>query len=397
MKLIILAAGEGSRLRPLTNTVPKPLIKILGKTIIEHNLENILSLENKHLFDEIIFILKYKKQIFIEYFWKSYNWIKITFIEQSDKKGTWAALQWLELNDDVLIINWDSIFEKNDLEKIIKFNWYWVLVKKVTNPEEYWIFEINKEWNIIKVVEKPSKFVWDLASLWIYTFNFKIFKFIEEIKISSRWEYELTDAINDYVLQNPFKAIEIKWDFIDIWYPWNIFDANKILLDKLEKSEIKWEIEENVVIKWNIILEEWAILKSWTYIEWNCYIWKNTIVWPNIYLRWTTSIWANCHIWANNEIKNSHIWDNSNIAHLSYIWDSIIWNKVNIGWGFVTANLRHDKANIKVPIKWILTDTWRNKLWIIIWDNCKTWINSSSMPWKVLENGIFTLPGTIIK
>ena len=91
------------------------------------------------------------------------------------------------------------------------------------------------------------------------------------------------------------------------------------------------------------------------------------------------------------------MWENTNIAHLSYIWDSIIWNNVNIGWGFITANLRHDKANIKVPVKWILTDTGLHKLWIIIWDNCKTWINSSSMPWRVLENNMFTNPGTIIK
>jgi len=68
MKLIILAAGEGSRLRPLTNTIPKPLIKIIGKPIIEHNLENILSPENRNLFDEIIFIIKYKKEKIIEYF-----------------------------------------------------------------------------------------------------------------------------------------------------------------------------------------------------------------------------------------------------------------------------------------------------------------------------------------
>lgn len=397
MKLIILAAWEGSRLKPLTNTIPKPLIKIAWKAIVEYNLENIISVENKHLFDEIVFIVKYKKEKIIEYFWKSYRWIKISYKIQNDKKWTWAALQWLNVLDDILIVNWDSIFEKKDLDSIINYNGYWVLAKKVKNPENYWILYVKKDLYIKKIIEKPTEFIWDLASIGVYKFSSNFLKYIDNIKVSLRWEYELTDGLNEFALHYPLKAIEIKWDFIDIGYSWQILEANKTILDRLEQSDIKWKVEENVVIKWNIILEEWSLLKSGTYIEWNCYIWKDCIIWPNIYLRWTISTWNNCKLWANNEIKNSSIWDNTNIAHLSYIWDSIIWNNVNIGWSFLTANLRHDKANIKVPVNWILTDTGLHKLWIIIWDNCKTWINSSSMPWRVLENDCFTNPGTIIK
>lgn len=397
MKLVVLAAWEWSRLRPFTNTIPKPLIKITWKPIVEHNLEKILNKKNIHLFDEIVFIVKYKKEKIVEYFWEIFKWIKITYKTQNDKKWTWAALMWLDILDDILIINWDSIFEENDLEKIVNYPWYWVLVKKVKNPENYWIFKVKANLEINEVVEKPETFIWDLANLWVYKFSAKFLEYIENIKESKRWEFELTDALNEFALHLPLKAIKIDWDFIDVWYSWDILSANKSILEKLEKSEINWEVEENVIIKWNIILEAWAILKSWTYIEWNCYIWKNTSIWPNIYLRWTTSIWENCKIWSNNEIKNTSIWDNTNIAHLSYFWDSIIWNNVNIGWWFITANLRHDKENIKVPVKWILTDTWLYKLWVIIWDNCKTGIKSSSMPWRVLEQGTFTNPWTIIK
>jgi bifunctional UDP-N-acetylglucosamine pyrophosphorylase/glucosamine-1-phosphate N-acetyltransferase len=63
-----MAAGEGSRMRPLTDTTPKPLIKICGKTIIEHNIENII-----YEFDEIFFIVKYKSECFREYFGDEYQ------------------------------------------------------------------------------------------------------------------------------------------------------------------------------------------------------------------------------------------------------------------------------------------------------------------------------------
>jgi len=392
MKAIILAAWQWTRLRPLTNTIPKPLIKIFGKSIIEHNLENIYK-----LVDEIIFVVKYKQKLIKKEFWDNYKKTKITYIEQGLDKWTWAAIRWIKTDNDVVILNWDSIFDKDDLQKLIKFHGYWVLVKKVDNPEKYWIFSIDVDNNIKKIVEKPKTNIWNLASLWVYKFDSKIFDIVQNIKKSERWEYEITDAINEFVKKFPFKAFEVEWYFIDVWHPWDILTANAHFLNNLWKSKIKWTIEEWVTIKWNIVLEEWATLKSWTYIEWNCYIWKDTSIWPNTYLRWKTVIWEWCKIWNAVEIKNSSIWDKTNVAHLSYIGDSIIWNNVNIGWWFISANLRHDKANIKVPVKWVLTDTWLYKLWIIIWDNCKLWINTSSMPWRVLENDMFTNPGTIIK
>jgi len=274
MKAIILAAWQWTRLKPITNTTPKPLIKIAWKSILEHNIEIIYT-----KVDEIIIIVKYLKDKIISEFWDNYKWTKVSYIEQWDEKWTWAAIMWLNFDLDTIIMNWDSIFHSSDINALINIKWYWVLVQKVKSPEKYWIFKVDENDNISSIIEKPSKLIWNLASLWAYKFNSKIFEYVNSIEKSPRWEYEITDAINLFVKAFPFKAIEIKHSFIDIWYPWDILDANKYFLDKLEESDIKWEIEEWVTIKWNIVLEEWAILKSWTYIEWNCYIWKNSSIW----------------------------------------------------------------------------------------------------------------------
>ncbi len=77
MHLVIMAAGEGSRMRPLTETTPKPLIKICGKTIIEHTIESIID-----QFDAIYMIVKYKQESFREYFGETYKGKKIHYIEQ---------------------------------------------------------------------------------------------------------------------------------------------------------------------------------------------------------------------------------------------------------------------------------------------------------------------------
>ena len=294
-------------------------------------------------------------------------------------------------------MNWDSIFWKEDLKKICKLDGYWALAKKVDEPEKYGIFELDEKNIIKKVVEKPKEFVWDLANVWVYKFSPEIFEIAEKIELSERWEYEITDAINIFAEKEKFQAIKLEEDFIDVWYPWDILDANSFFLKNLKKSKIKWEIEEWVTINWEIILSKWAVLKAWTYIEGNVFIGKNSVIWPNVYLRGETVIWENCRIWNAVEIKNSAIWDNTNVAHLSYIWDSIIWNNVNIGGGFIAANLRHDGANIKVPVKWVLTDTKKRKFWVIIGDNVKTAIKTSTMPWRVIQNDTFTMPWEIVK
>lgn len=392
MKAVILCAWEWSRLRPITNTIPKPMIKIVWKPILEYNLECIYE-----YVDEIIIIVKYLKNEIINYFKDNYKWIKINYIEQIDEKWTAVWLKQLDINDDVIVLYWDSILDKKDIEKVIKSKYYWWLVKEVDEPSKYWIYRQDNDWFAVEIIEKPEVFVWNLANLGWFKFSREIFKIVKNITLSKRWEYELTDWINEFLKSNKFELIKISWEFIDVGYPWDILTANSYFLNKFDRTSISWEVEEWVHIKWKIILEEWAILKSWTYIEWNVYIWKNSSIWPNTYLRWNTVIWDNCHIWNAVEIKNSYIWNKTNIAHLSYIWDSIIWNNVNIWWWMITANLRHDKKNIKVMVKDKLVDTWVYKLWVIIWDNVKTWINTSSYPWRIIENDSFTMPWEIIK
>lgn len=392
MKAIILAAGRGTRLQPLTNTTPKPMIQICGKPILEYLVESL-----HQEVSEIILIVKYKQEVIKEYFWDNYEGTKISYITQWEEKWTAAALKTLDLDDQVIILNWDSIFDTKDIKKLIDCPTSALLVKQVENPEIYGICEVDINQNIKKIVEKPQEYIWNLASLWAFKFSPVIFQHIQNVELTSRWEYELPDAVNSYMLDDTVQAIEIQWDFIDVWYPWDILTANSHYLQKLEKSVIKWTVEDWVTIKWNIILEEWAILKSWTYIEWNCYIGKSSSIGPHTYLRGETVIWQGCKIWNAVEVKNSSFWNNSNAAHLSYIWDSVIGNNVNIWGGFSSANLRHDHKNIRVMIKDTLIDSWKRKLGTIIWDNAKTAINTSTMPGRIIDTDSMTMPWDTIK
>lgn len=383
MKAIILSAWEWSRLRPLTYSKPKPLIKIFGKSILEHNMSNIA----KYV-DEFIIVVRYKKELIKEYLWNEFNGVKISYHEQkSDCPWSWWAVIWIKwIKWSVLILNGDSIFETDDLQTICELKWYWVLVKQVQNPEIYWIFKQDEKWNAISVIEKPTKFVWNLANLWVYKFNYEIFKLVKNIWLSPRWEFEITDAINNFVKKYPTKLIPISWEFIDVWYPWHILQSDKFFLCKMDRNDIDWEIESWVTIKWFVRLWAWSIIKAWTYIEWNLKVWENSIIWPNTYMTWNNIIGNTCHIKWLTKLENTSIWEWVNIGSSSYIWYSIIGNNVIIDEWFITSTHNQNWENIKVMIKWQNIDTWLKNFWCVIWDNSFIWTKIITNPWKMFDN-----------
>ncbi|NDK08829.1 NTP transferase domain-containing protein [Candidatus Gracilibacteria bacterium] len=392
MKAVILAAGEGSRLKPFTDNTPKPLIKIFGKPIIEYTFDAI----NDYV-DEFIIIVKYKQSLFREKYKDKYKKVKITYVEQGEETGTGAAIKNLNIQGDLLILNGDSIFDKNDLEKLVKLPGYGCLVKKVSNPEKYGVFKLNKDDEAIEIVEKPEKFIGDLINLGAYKVNDKIIDYTKEVKKSIRGDIEITCALNKFLKNFSFKLKEIKGEFLDVSFPWDILGVNSYFLNNLKKSKIDGEIEKNVTVKGKIVLGKGSILKSGTYIEGNAYIGENTIIGPNAYIRGNTYIGDKCKIGNACEIKNSSFGDFTNVAHLSYIGDSVIGNHVNIGGGFISANLRHDNKNIKIPVKDVLVDSGLRKFGCIIGDNAKLGINTSTYPGRVINTNAFTLPSEIIK
>lgn len=115
MKAVILASGRGSRMMPLTEETPKPLLKYQNKTLIQWKLDS-LPEEIK----EIIIVIGYLGEKIKKYFSESWKGKKITYIEQTDLNGTAGALKLCEnlLDNKTLVLNGDDIYQKEDLEKL---------------------------------------------------------------------------------------------------------------------------------------------------------------------------------------------------------------------------------------------------------------------------------------
>ena len=398
MKAVILAAGEGKRLRPITSTRPKPLIPIAGKPLLEHT---IIGLRDPGISD-ILLIVGYKKELIKEYFRSGIDQFNVNIEYKTQEKylGTAHATGYAKdfVKDDSFLMMYSDLLVSSIIfkEALQKFNQSkkegLISLIEVGNPQDFGVISLNSDGFVKKITEKPAPELnlGNLANAGIYIFEPLIFEAIEKTEKSMRDEYEFTDSMDILInkLNGNIVGYTIKDRFwSDIGLPWQLLDANKYLLEQM-KGKILAKVEKNVSISGNVFAGKDTIIRSGSYIQGPCYIGDNNVIGPNAFIRPNTSIGNNCHI-GISEIKNSIILSNTNIPHFNYIGDSIICENVNLGAGTKVANLRLDERSVKMKIKGQLIDSGTRKLGMIIGPNVKTGINASVMTGKKIgENSI---------
>ena len=385
MKAIILTAGEGTRMRPLTVTKPKTMLQVGGKPILQYNVE---SLRNAGV-NDITMVVGYREEVIKNHFKDgSLLGVKINYVTQEQRLGTAHAIGSTRgtIKGKFIVLNGDIIVDPVLIEDLImKYNSKsaksLLVLTEVDDPSSFGVVELNGD-KIINIVEKPApgEAPSNLINAGIYLFDEDIFKAIDLTRISKRGEYEITDSLQ-IQMDNSEKVLGIKSknNWIDIGRPWELLDVNEHFLKDME-TDIHGEIEEGVTIHGPVFIGKNTILRSGTYIMGPAHIGENCDIGPNTFIRKYTSIGNNVHVGNAVEIKNSIIMDNTNINHLTYVGDSIIGSNCNIAAGTNIANLRFDDGNIKIRVKGNKIDSGRRKMGVVFGDGVKTGINSSFNP-----------------
>jgi len=391
MKCVILAAGEGKRMHPLTYTRPKVMLPIANKPLLEWNLLNAIDAGIK----DFVFVVGYKSEMVRNYFGNGKKWnVNIEYINQGKALGTSHAVGMVEkFVDNFIVLCGDTIFGKDDIKNIAqKENSMGLL--EVENPNDYGIVEIKGK-NIVKIYEKMEKPISNTINAGIYHFNKTLFGHIKKTDKSPRGEYEITDSINFLVKEQTMHGIFLK-EWRDVVYPWHLLDANEEILKQIEKNG-QGDVEKNTTLKGTVIVGKNTKILSGSYVEGPVVIGSDCKIGPNCYIRPYTAIGNNCHIGNACEVKNSIIMDNSNVPHQNYVGDSVIGQNCNFGAGAKVANLRLDKKNIKIVLNGKKLDTKRRKLGTIVGDNVQTGVNSMMNVGSMIGNNVFIGPGTVVE
>jgi len=390
MKAVILAAGEGKRMHPLTYTRPKVMVPLAGKPILEH-----LVLEIKQAgITDFVFVVGYRDEAIRSHFGHGERWgVSIDYVTQRKQLGTADALRTLSgmTRGSFLLINGDAIVRGEDIRPIIGRDVNTIGLVELENTADMGVVEVagGKVTQIHEKVKHPPT---KLVNAGIYLLTPEIFSAVSATRKSPRGEYELTDSLQLLIEWGIPLSYEMIASWINISYPWDLLRANEELLTEMEPNT-QGAIEDNVVLRGPVSVGKGTVIRSGSYIVGPAIIGEDCEIGPNCYIRPTTAIGDRCHIGTAVEVKNSIVMSDTRIPHHNYVGDSIIGENCNLGAGTKVANLRLDKATIKVGS----LDTGRRKLGAIVGDGVQTGINSCLNVGCSIGNDCIIGPGAVAR
>ncbi len=223
MQCVILAAGKGTRLRPLTDNLPKPLVQVAGKTLLDHIVGSLPT-----AIDELIIVTGYLEEQIKAHCGTEFHGRKVTYITQVEQKGTAHAL-WLckdLLKGRFLFMFADDLHGPQDIARVTSYTRA-MLTLTTDTPEKFGIVVRHPDGTLAEMIEKPEHPPSNLASTGVMVLDDNIFKY-DPYAVETKGEYYLTDVLREYAKDYPIAVVE-QHLWIPIGYPEDIQKAEAIL------------------------------------------------------------------------------------------------------------------------------------------------------------------------
>lgn len=329
---IILAAGEGTRLQPLTDTKPKVMLPVAGKPILHHVLDSLTANNIK----DIGIVIGYKKEAILDSL-TDYKKAKLTYYTQDKQLGTAHALLQAHNHtpqEPFLVLPGDNIIDSESIKHLLAIKEdYGILINKTDTPAYYGVVDTSSDERLKSLTEKPkTNLNPQYVSTGIYKFPPDIFS---KLKSSTeQGENTLSDLVSRLLYQNISIHTVNADTWYDVTYPWDLLRLNEMMLSP--KQHTSGTIEHNVTIKGPVSIGEGTRISSGCYLVGPINIGSNVEIGPNTVIYPTTTIADSCAIDSNCEIRNSIIMDNTHIGSGSYLSHSIIAENCNLRHGFST-------------------------------------------------------------
>jgi dTDP-glucose pyrophosphorylase len=232
MKVVILAAGKGTRMLPLTKEVPKVLIEVNGKPFLYYVLKNL----QEAGFNEFVLVVGYMKEK-ISAFLDEFGF-KAKLVEQKEQLGTGDALLSAKGfcgNEDFIMLGGDNLWDVDDFKKFnVKDKLNYISGVEVDELDSKYGVLVSDNGMLNEIKEKPLDYHGNLINAGLYKFTSDIWTALDKVKVSVRGEVELTDAINLLAKDKKVKILEAKW-WIDLGSKEDIKGVQEFLEDYWEE------------------------------------------------------------------------------------------------------------------------------------------------------------------
>jgi UDP-N-acetylglucosamine diphosphorylase/glucosamine-1-phosphate N-acetyltransferase len=312
---VILAAGEGQRLRPFTVNRPKAMLSIADKPILQYIIEAL----SQNGIRNIVLTVGYRKEQVYDYFGSGERCgVNITYVTQVPQLGTAHALMQVKdaVEDEFLVLSGDNLIEASTIADFVQVKPETLLVKRVANPSRYGVVNIEGG-EVQDIVEKPAEAKSNLVNTGIYAFTKDIFTFTEDV-------LDIPDALNNMLVADyTINARETDDTWLDVVYPWDIISLNEAVLKNIGVS-LGGTIETGVSLRGSVVVGVGSVIRSGSCIYGPVVIGSGCDIGPQVCIMPATSIGDNVIISPFTEAKNSVIGDDVAIGPGCIINDSVI-------------------------------------------------------------------------
>lgn len=322
---VILAAGEGQRLRPCTVLKPKVMIPIANKPILQYVVEALAANGVRH----IAMVVGYKKEQVQDYFGSGEKLgVEIDYSVQKQQLGTAHALMQARdmVGDRFLVLPGDNIIKPNTIAQLIEAKPSIILVKKQENISKYGVVTVRKRM-VEDIVEKPQETASRLVNTGIYALDRDVFEFMDG-------ETELPMVLRNMIGRGSrIAAQETEDTWLDAVYPWDLLVLNDIALSSIS-SGIAGTVEKGVTMKGTVCIGRGTVIRAGCYLVGPLVIGENSEVGPYTCIFPATSIGDQVTISSFSNVRNSAIGNGVRIGPGSILEDSIVDRGSVIGGHF---------------------------------------------------------------
>ncbi len=353
---IILAAGEGQRLRPFTVSKPKVMLAVAGKPALQSVIEALAACGIR----DIVIVAGYRKEQIFDAMGNGEDFgVEIRYVTQERQLGTAHALRQAEplAQDEFIVLPGDHLIEAETIRDFIPVSPWALLVKQVPEAQTVRYGVVATDNGLVTaIIEKPSEPCAGLVSTGIFKLRKKVFDYIGN-------EPDMPAVINRMVSSgHHIQAIETGGVWLDAVYPWDLLVLNNHALGALSPA-IGGTVEHGVVLKGVVSLGAGSLVRSGSYITGPALIGRGCDLGPGAVIGPGVSIGDNVTIGPFSVIENSIIGDDVAIGPGAVIQDSVIGSGCCIGAGFKEAS---DVAEIRIA-----DEFHRLKAGVLMGENCR--------------------------
>jgi UDP-N-acetylglucosamine diphosphorylase/glucosamine-1-phosphate N-acetyltransferase len=399
MDVVILAAGTGTRMRPLTDRRAKPMLPVADRPLVAHTADAAAAAGAS----ELVFVVGYEQEDVREYFGDAYRGVPVSYAVQEEQLGTAHAVRAARehLDGPFAVLNGDDLYDPAAIERLFA-DGPAVGTYEVDDPRPYGVFGVAEAGEtgdaghaieVTDIVEKPADPPSNRVNVGAYVFPAAAREWLD-VPQSERGEHEITDVLARVIETFDVRAVGVdRW--LGVGRPWELLEANEWKLGDLDRR-IEGSVAASAELRGDVAVEAGATVEPGVVIEGPTLVRAGSEVGPNAYVRGRTLLCEDVHVGHAVEIKNSVLMTGATVPHRSYVGDSVLGRGVNFGAGTTVANLRHDDDPVRVTVKGERVSTGRRKFGVVVGDGAKTGIDTSLNAGVTLGTGTHTEPGETV-